>query len=262
MSDEHEHDPTAQAEAEAEAHAAAPRDPRLDAAGAEHPAVRPSNFDLIALEHTRSGLRVLGVGLGLWSFAHPLIAQLLSDAAFAAALAGWSLNALALLCLIGAIWICAPTPQGPFPRWFTAVLALVFAAGLASSALHLYSLLSGFVPAENLRRGVGYVDNSARIACLLLPWILWRFCQFRGLTGRAIVWLWFAMASSGVAVAVTTSDMRWWLVLFPPLGVIAFFAAQHTARDVWLDAVYRHTRFYVVRDPTRVVEPLRPANER
>ena len=255
MSEGHEHDQAAPPPA-------AEHDPRLDASGAEHPGVKPSQFDLIALEHTRTGLRVLGLGLALWSFAHPLVAQLLSDAALAAARIGWSLNALALIALLGAVWIMAPTPQGPLPRLLGYALSLVFLVHLASSGLHLVSLFNGYAPEESVREAVRIADNIARIACLSLPWILWRFCQFRGLTGRAIVWLWFAMASSGLAIAVSFSGVRWLLFLFPPLGVIAFFAAQQSARDVWLDAVYRHTRFFVARDPSKAVEPLRPANER
>ena len=258
MSDDHDHDH----EQAAPAPATAAHDARLDASGAEHPAVKPSSFDLIALEHTRSGLRLLGVGLCLWSFAHPLVAQLLSEAPLAAARIGWSLNALAQIALLAAVWIMAPTPQGPLPRMLGYAISLVFLVQLATSGLRLVSLFNGFAPEQSVRDIVRISENVGRIACLMLPWILWRFCQFRGLTGRAIVWLWFAMASSGLAIAVSFSEVRWLLFLFPPLGVIAYFAAQQSARDVWLDAIYRNTRFHVVLDKSRAVEPLRPANER
>ncbi|MEO6711560.1 MAG: hypothetical protein ABIP42_18400 [Planctomycetota bacterium] len=248
---------------------AAAHDPRLDASGDDHPAVQPSKFDLIALEQTRYGLQFLGLGLALWAVAHPFIDhQIFGLARYA----GWFAYALGLLTMAVAVWICAPTPHGPLPRAVKGCFLLGSAAGIVIAIVHLNSQFAGTVPEEGIRKLVYGADNSSRAMCVGLLWILWRFCQHRGLTGRGIVWLWIAMAVTALELPEAIKEWRsWWVVEpswswlsvvswgFVPLAILAIISAQQTARDVWLDAVYRHSKFFVVTNPKADVVPLHSA---
>ncbi len=255
MSDTHDHG----TEKEPAATPAAAHDVRLDASGEEHPGVKPSKFDLIALEQTRYGLRILGLGLFAWSVAHPLIIRVFAEHEFPIAITGWTVKIVGFLCLISAVSIMATTPHGPLPRFIRRIFALVFLLGLADCGLHLYSLFDGSVPAESVREVSAFVQYGSLAVCLLLPWILWRFCQYRGLSGRAIVWLWLAIFMTiGGGCSLEWPAAHW--VWFPFFGLFAFVASQQTARDVWLDAIYRHSKFYVVTNPKADVVPLHPAD--
>ena len=239
-----------------------PHDRRLDSSGEDHPGVKPLPFDLIAVESTRTGLRLLGVGLGLLWIALPMVMGTLVCTRRAVSLTGWTLTIVGFLCTFLAVAISAPTPHGPLPKWARAVVALVGLCATTSSIVHMVQWLRPEFSSAASADVARAIDATARVALLALPWILWRFCQYRGLSGRAIVWLWFAMAGTALAIAVTYQDVGWLPFLFPPLGVIAFFAAQQTARDVWLDAVYRNTKFHATGRSNVAVEPLRPAGDR
>ncbi len=260
MSEQHDHEN----DASPAGATAKPHDPRLDSSGEEHPAVQPLPFDLIALESTRTGLRILGLGLGLVAFAVPMVLGSSARADRWVSLAGWVLTALGFLCVVLGVTIMAPTPHGPLPR-VTRVAANFFAIVALTSAI-----VRGFVQTPSLLPQFNaasddlgpFVNEAARIMLLAAPWVLWRFCQYRGLTGRAIVWLWIAMAGSGLAFAARFTEMSALLYGFPLLGVIAFIASQQTARDVWLDALYRNTKFHALSKPNANVEPLRPAGDR
>ena len=99
------------------------------------------------------------------------------------------------------------------------------------------------------------------ILTLSMPWILWRFCQHRGLIGRAITWLWLALVWSVVAAALYWSwpseagDTLWVAAVWPALGVVFAVTAHYTARDIWLDAVNRKTKKIVNARPDPAPEP-------
>lgn len=188
------------------------------------------DFDLIALSNTRVGFRIAGYGLLFvlcsvpWSGVHAvdLALTLLR-------VVGWILIAAGMAMM-------APTPNGPLPRWMQA----------------LYIGLCSLAAVRMIARGTGWaaelVDFEQRLvpvlwlAFLALPWILWRFCQYRGLTGRALVWLWSAVllvVVFGVHWRVQSDWLAW---AYPPLGVLLFVLSKQTARDLWLDAVNRRSK--------------------
>ena len=234
------------------------RDPRLDASGEDHPGVQPSKFDLIALEKTRYGLRAIGLGLLLLWIAGPFVSRHFSGAAGFRA-AGWLCWAIGLLVMLVALTITAPTPHGPLPKGAARAYIFLCIVSFSSAIVHLFYLFSSRVEGEASRFVATTIDSLALILFASLTMILWRFCQYRGLSGRAMVWLWLAMA----AIAAGSTGTYWHAALwaFPALGLIAFFAAQQTARDVWLDAIYRHSKLFVVTHPKTDVIPLHPADK-
>jgi hypothetical protein len=207
-----------------------PHDPRLDDPGLDHPGVLPRESDLVALAATRRGLKLLAPGLlmvllGVVPFGGGTLAPVL----LALRLGGWSLLALGLL-------VSAVTPDGPLPRGLRELFVLVFALGALRT---LWGRFAGLPDLGALEmRFVWALDG----ALLLLPWILYRFCQHRGLTGRAITWLWCALALAGVFVVNLASHSIWALWLCPAIGLALAVNAWQSARDVWLDAVYKNAR--------------------
>lgn len=255
---------------EHEAQDEAAHDPRLDAGGEDHPAVQPLPFDLIAVERTRMGLRFLGVGVGLVTFALPLVIGTQASTNAWVAGIGWLLSSAGFLCTVVALALAAPTPHGPLPQAVRLLYIVGGIAALVSSFVHVAQWLGAPPTSAASTQVASNIDQGARIALLLLTWILWRFCQYRGLSGRAIVWLWVAMACSALWLGAAIEAWRatvWGLLPIGfwaciPMAALIFLAAQQTARDVWLDAVYRNTKFHATGRPNAVVEPLHPANER
>jgi len=143
--------------------------------------------------------------------------------------AGWSLLALAM-----ALW--APTPNGPLPAWLKGLYVLACAGAAARAVYHHWLFESEWARWEQR-----YVQ-LLWVAFLALPWILWRFCQHRGLTGRAITWLWCAMGLLIVFAINWTTRTSWALWLCPAIGLMLFFNARLTARDVWTDAIWKNAR--------------------
>lgn len=217
----------------------APHDPRLDAAGEDHPGVLPRESDLVALAATRRGLKLAAPGLllvmlGLLPLGSGAIAPLLLALRFG----GWTLLALGLLTT-------SVTPDGPLPRGLRELYVVIFVLGAART---LWSRLGDLPDLGAMEtRFVWALD----IALLLLPWILYRFCQHRGLTGRAITWLWCALALAGVFVVNLATHSTWALWLCPVIGLVLAVNAWQSARDVWLDAVYKNARVqHLTRDPS------------
>ncbi|HTF90003.1 MAG TPA: hypothetical protein VK843_16430 [Planctomycetota bacterium] len=237
--------------------AAKVHDPRLDASGDDHPGVQPLKFDLIALEKTRYGLQ--GIGFALLAL---LIAAPLASRHFAGTpawkIAGLVIWGLGLLCMTVSVAITSPTPHGPLPRYAIRLYVFLCILAMTSTIVHLFHLFTARVESDSTSFIAGQIDNITLISVLALSLIFWRFCQFRGLSGRAIVWLWLCMAmfAAGSANSLGWHPALW---VFPPLGLIALFAAWQTARDVWLDAVYRHSKFFVITNPKADVVPLHSA---
>ena len=228
----------------------AARDTRLEAPGAGHPGVRRGPFDLMALESTRQGLKLAGFALAWILTVVPLVALALPFGAVAV----WGPlgNALGLAALAVALALTAPTPNGPLPLWLKRPwVAVVAFAAVVPFLARMVGERGAWTQMESATDGV------AGLLVVILPWILWRFCQHRGLTGRALVWLWIALALTALG-AVLARDVasgplagdaaatpfaqarsRGLLVLLSALvGVAAFDAARRTARDMWLDAVH------------------------
>ena len=261
MSEEHQH----KADDSLASDAAKPHDRRLDSSGEEHPAVQPLPFDLIALESTRTGLSILGLGLGLVAFAVPMVVGALARADHWVSISGWLVTALGFFGVIVGVRISAPTPHGPLPQFARGAAICLGIVALISAVVQGFTDTPLIFPYFNTATDgvLPFIHEAARVALLALPWILWRFCQYRGLTGRAIVWLWIAMAGSVLALAARfTETTNALLYGFPMLGVIVFIAARQTSRDVWLDALYRNTKFHALAKPNASVEPLRPAGDR
>jgi hypothetical protein len=203
---------------------------------------------LATVEDTRLGLKLAGLGfllLGLAPLAWTLPPQAHSEwgsaYTLALVLAGCGLLAIGLATT-------APTPQGPLPRWLRTAFVALFALAALDLAFVLALRAVGIAREElpiapaSARQAQSVVGWAALLACVALTWILWRFCQHRGLTGRALSWLWIAVLASGSAFALWTSERIWPAVLFAPLGVLAFLLARQTARDVWLDAIYKTSK--------------------
>jgi hypothetical protein len=188
--------------------------------------------DLERVASTRRGLLVVAPGFLLVLLgAIPLSEGSLLPGALslAARFAGWSLLALALALM-------APTPNGPLPAWLRALYVLAFAGAALRTVYHHWL----FDPA-----GAAWEQRFVQllwVAFLALPWILWRFCQHRGLTGRAITWLWCAMGLLSVFAVNWVTRTSWALWLCPAIGVILFVNARLTARDVWTDAIWKNAR--------------------
>lgn len=210
------------------------------------PSGRPIGLDLIRLESTRFGLEILGcglllvlvgVGLGAGSITaegRASSSKLLDILVDGLGLAGYALLAVSVL-------ICAPTPNGFLPGLLRAVFALLF--GVACLVV-----LANWLAPDGGRQLQGWIAFQesfwvvTRLAPVALSWVLWRFCQHRGLIGRALVWLWIAMAWSAMALLVEFAGQFWIARFYPALGVLALIAARFTARDLWMDAVNRKTK--------------------
>lgn len=195
-------------------------------------AVQIGQADLQRVGRTRQGLVLAAPGfLLVLCGVIPLAESEVALGAFVLAMrfAGW-------LLLAGAFLLCAPTPNGPLPAWLRVLYVLACVGGAARVAYHRF----GFDPA--------WVRWEERYVALLwtaflgLPWILWRFCQHRGLTGRAITWLWCAMALLAIFVINVTTRQSWALWLCPLIGIALFANAFLTARDLWDDAVHKVAR--------------------
>ncbi len=221
-------------------------DALLEDPGEAHPGVRPGAIDLIRIESTRLGLSVLGAGfLLVFAGAIPLEsgASLLGSATLVLRFLGWTLFALAL-------WLCAPTPNGPLPAWLKLAYVLAGVLGALRVVYHRF-----FRQPELAEWEQGLVA-LLWLALIALPWILWRFCQHRGLTGRAIIWLWCALALSAVFALNWATRSSWALWLCPAIGVALCVNARQTARNLWLSAV--HIAGRANRPATaRAAEPLK-----
>ena len=188
--------------------------------------------DLALVGRTRQGLCLAGPGfllvlVGVIPMAPSEV--LLASFLLAVRFAGWSL-------LAAALWLCAPTPNGPLPRWLKALYILACAGGALRVVYHRWAFHPAWAEWEQ-----GYVA-LLWTAFLALPWILWRFCQHRGLTGRAITWLWCAMALFAVFAINFWTRTSWALWLCPAIGVALFANSLLTARDLWDDAVHKLAR--------------------
>lgn len=214
-------------------------DERLDAAGDEHPGVLPRQSDLVALAATRRGLKLAAPGLllvllGVMPAAFDVLGPLLLVLRFT----GWVLLALGLA-------VTAVTPDGPLPRGLRELYVLVFGLGALRS---LHGRFLDLPDLDSIETGFVWLLDAALLA---LPWILWRFSQHRGLTGRAITWLWCALALLTVFLVNFFSRSTWALWLCPAIGVLLAVNAWQTARDVWLDALYKNARVqHLARDPS------------
>jgi len=207
-----------------------PHDERLDAPGADHPGVLPRESDLVAIAATRRGLKVAAPGLLMVLVGvMPVAFDGLGPGLLALRFTGWALLALGVA-------LTARTPDGPLPRGLREFYVLVFA--LAA----LRSVLGRFLDLPDLRAFETALVWLFDAALMVLPWILWRFCQQRGLTGRAITWLWCALALLAVFLVNFTSRSTWALWMCPAIGLVLAVNAWQTARDVWLDAVYKNAR--------------------
>ncbi len=190
-------------------------------------------LDLDLLENTRLGFRIAGFGLLFvlcsipWFGAHPI-----DLAMIAVRFAGWLLLTLAIL-------LTPPTPNGPLPSWLKWPYAIVFALAALRVAVHPFGWLASHGEIES------WVVPVFGLAFVALPWILWRFCQYRGLTGRALTWLWSAFLLLGVFALHWKLKSDWVTWLYPPLGILLFLMSKQTARDIWLDAIVRRTKAVV-----------------
>lgn len=191
-------------------------------------------FDLDALEHTRLGLKVVAVGILLVMLTVAGSPELEGVLALARA-AGWAVLGLGLA-------LCSPTPNGPLPsvlkRGYVVLCALAALRIVKNLAWPRLGLESNEVVAQVERALV----IALVIAWLALPWILWRFCQHRGLTGRALTWLWAAVLLLGLFIAHRMFESRWIVLAYPAVGVLLFVITRQTARDLWLDAINRQTK--------------------
>lgn len=214
-------------------------DPRLDEAGEEHPGVLPRQSDLVALAATRRGLKLAAPGLLLVLLGvMPAAFDVLGPALLALRFTGWALLALGVA-------LTAVTPDGPLPRGLRELYVLVFGLGALRS---VHDRFLDLPQLDSLETGFVWLLD---LALLLLPWILWRFCQHRGLTGRAITWLWCALALLTVFLVNVVSRSTWALWLCPAIGLVLSVNAWQTARDVWLDAIYKNARVqHLERDPS------------
>ncbi|HUR28917.1 MAG TPA: hypothetical protein VM509_12075 [Planctomycetota bacterium] len=241
----------------------------MPAAAATQPtsSVPQSPYDLIALERTRSGLRIIGLGLCAWSLARPGVDFLMPGDDRVGGSFGWALNTLAMLLLLVGFAALAPMPFGPLPKAVRSIFALFCVATLAACAAHFHSFRTGDVYSFEVRALFGLLDDGSRLVCIALPWILARYCHRRGLLGCSIAWLWIAvvvtvLGTADIVYAWNPVPNRWLpaIWIFVPLAVIEFFAAQKTASAVWLEALNRHAQLFTHANPAVTVESLRPAD--
>ena len=195
-------------------------------------AVQLGKADLERVSRTRQGLVLAAPGFLLVLIG--VIPLTDADSVLSAALLGVRLGGWALLA--AGLFLCAPTPNGPLPSWLRVVYVLACVGGATRVAYHHFA----FDPAWRVMEE-RYVA-LLWVAFLGLPWILWRFCQHRGLTGRAITWLWCAMALFAVFAINWSTRASWALWLCPLIGTALFANALMTARDLWDDAVHKAAR--------------------
>lgn len=194
---------------------------------------RPDDFDLIALSNTRVGFRIAGYGL------LAVLCSIPWSGLYALDLALTVLRIVGWILIAAGIAMMAPTPNGPLPRWMQAIyIALCSLAALRMIA-------RGFEWLKPLVEIEQRVVPVLWIAFLALPWILWRFCQYRGLTGRALMWLWSAVLLLAVFGLHWRVQSNWLMWAYPPMGVLLFVLSKQTARDLWLDAVNRRSKAVV-----------------
>jgi hypothetical protein len=197
---------------------------------------RDAPIDLDAIERTRLGFKLAGLGslIILWSVPGATIwfstrvAELLR-------VTGWVILGLGL-------WLMAPTPNGPMPRWLGRVyvaLCALAALRVAKNALFARASLGAPPPWFAFERMLVIALVAAFLA---LPWIYWRFCQYRGLTGRALTWLWSAALLCAMFALDALAHREWFVFAYPLLGLVLFVVSRQTARDVWLDALVRQTK--------------------
>jgi hypothetical protein len=194
------------------------------------PGLTPADLALVG--KTRQGLVLAAPGfllvlVGVIPVAPSEVA--LAGILLAVRFAGWTLLAVALA-------LCAPTPNGPLPSWLKTLYVFACAGGALRVVYHRFAFEPAWVALEQR-----YVQ-LLWIAFLVLPWILWRFCQHRGLAGRAITWLWCAMALFVVFAINWTARTSWALWLCPAIGVALFGNSLLTSRDLWDDAVHKLAR--------------------
>ena len=211
-------------------------DPRLEAGGDDYPGVLPGPFDLIALERSRFGMRVAAPGLFL-------VLLGVVPAGDSAVLGGLllGLRFLGWIFLAGAIALWAPTPNGPLPSWLKPLFVIACLAAAARVVYHRFWHVPDFDPVETR------LVQAIWVVFLSLPWILWRFCQHRGLTGRALTWLWTALMLLTVFLVNLATRATWALYFCPIIGALLFVIARQTGRDLWLDAVYKNARAHTPR---------------
>jgi hypothetical protein len=194
---------------------------------------KPEDFDLIALSNTRVGFRIAGYGLFGVLCSVPWIDVHFVDLGLTLLrIVGWVLIAAGMAMM-------APTPNGPLPRWLQGV----------------YILLCSLAALRSIARGLEWMKPFDAVeaklvpvlwfAFLALPWILWRFCQHRGLTGRAISWLWSAVMLLAVFGLHWRLQTNWLMWAYPVLGILLFVISKQTARDLWIDAVNRRSKAVV-----------------
>ncbi|MCK6445559.1 MAG: hypothetical protein L6Q99_04140 [Planctomycetes bacterium] len=196
----------------------------------EEPTGRVDDFDLIALSNTRVGFRIAGYGLLAVLVSVPWFDVYALDLVLTIVrIVGWILIAAGMAMM-------APTPNGPLPRWMQAIYILLCSLAALRMIARGFELLAPIVELEQKLVPVLWV------AFLALPWILWRFCQYRGLTGRALTWLWSAVLLVVVFGLHWRIQANWLMWAYPVLGVLLFVLSKQTARDLWLDAVNRRSK--------------------
>jgi len=218
-------------------HGRAPIDPAEADAGIDLRAVEDSRF---GVEWVGFGLLLLFASVGLWGL----------DTSRPAALVALGLRGSGLaILLVGLAW-GAPTPNGPLPQWARSGARALLGLTLVGEARAVLApaLLPSVAPT------FAALERFCELAGLALLWVLWRFCHDRGLTGRALVWLWGALAGTGMALIVVLTRADWMVRFFPALGALAWISARTTSRDLWQDAVSRRTR-RVLRDEHKPSAP-------
>ena len=212
-------------------------------------------LDLVQLESTRFGLELIGVGVGLSMVfgGLPMVAPGPAERVLAA------LATLAkALAIIGLVQT-APTPNGFLPMWLRRLFIGVLSLGLID--LLADRLVSDLWTKFFAWTQVLPVHLIGFLVTLSFPWILWRFCQHRGLIGRAITWLWLALIWSVLGAIVFwnlqggAQEIHWASGLSPAIGVLFAVTTHYTARDIWLDAVNRKTKKIVGARPEPEPEP-------
>lgn len=207
--------------------------PKHPSADDEPLQARPEDFDLIALSNTRVGFRIAGYGLFAVLCSVPWIDVHVIDLALTILrIVGWILIAAGMAMM-------APTPNGPLPRWLQGVYIVLCSLAALRLVARGFGLLTSFAEFETRLVPVLWV------AFLALPWILWRFCQHRGLTGRAISWLWSAVLLFAVFGVHWRMQTNWLMWAYPLLGILLFVISKQTARDLWIDAVNRRSKAVV-----------------
>jgi hypothetical protein len=217
-----------------------------------------SPVDLIALEDTRTGVRVSGIAKLLMACAAPLIGN-------AAALdrrilvGAWIACSVSLLVSFSASYLVYPKPRGVQATIATAGWILLGTLVVVVPAIRIYSLLDGSEPGGLTLRIARYVYLLDILSVGTLGFNVGRLCRKAHLDRLAAVWF----GLYGIAFAAVLAHEYWPAVywVYVALGVLAFFLAQRTARDLWLAGLARHAKSFVHEGPVPTVEPLHPADE-